>query len=64
LETTQPSKLANFFQTHPMTSDRIAAATKAVQKDYPQASPQQPDPNAAQFEQMRQRLLKDVPAVR
>lgn len=64
LETSEPSKLANFFQTHPMTSDRIAAATKAVQKGYPQALPREPDPNGAQFEQMRQRLLKDVPAVR
>ena len=48
--------LTEMFQTHPLTSKRIAEAKEIVQREHPQASPSVPDPNAERFLRARSRL--------
>jgi predicted Zn-dependent protease len=54
----EPSRLENMFQTHPLTSERIAEAIERIQEEHPRASRQELDPDQARFRQMRTRLLK------
>ncbi len=49
----EPGRLAEFVSTHPLTSKRIDEARGIVQKKFPAADPRSPDPNAAQFLQVR-----------
>jgi beta-barrel assembly-enhancing protease len=53
-----PGKLAEMFQTHPLTGQRISQARAAAEKDYKQSPPAAADPGAARFMQMRGMLGK------
>jgi len=50
--------LTEMFQTHPLTKKRIDKVREVIESDpaYGQFSPDQPDPQAGQFLQMRRRL--------
>jgi beta-barrel assembly-enhancing protease len=56
----EPGALEAMFQTHPLSSDRIAAVKAVIAEDamYRGYSPATPDPNTAQFRGMHQRLMK------
>jgi len=58
LSAREPGRLAEMFQTHPLTSKRIAEATAAIQNDPATRafSAGAPDPGMATFQQMRRRL--------
>jgi predicted Zn-dependent protease len=56
----EPGALAAMFQTHPLSSQRIAAVKANIADDpmYRGYSPVAADPNTAQFVGMHKRLLK------
>lgn len=51
-----PGRLAELFQSHPVTKERIARARKIATDSYKQFPANAPDPGAQRFMQMRQRL--------
>ncbi len=55
LEGQQPG-WSEYFRTHPLTDRRIDDVWNAIQSEYPQANPDEPDPNRDRFLAMRQRL--------
>jgi len=57
LSKTEPGPLGAMFQTHPLTSARIAETEAEVRKAHPQADPDAPDPNIDRFGKM-QALLR------
>ncbi|MFW5840893.1 MAG: M48 family metalloprotease [Planctomycetota bacterium] len=54
------SSLANIFQTHPLTSERIEQAEQTIRDNHPQFQMSDPDPNAARFRDMRALLLREM----
>jgi len=60
----EPSSLQEMFQTHPLSTKRVAEATEIVQTEYPEARRTDPDPKAARFERMRGLLLRTTPGLR
>jgi len=60
LQDSEPGRIGEIFQTHPLTSKRIENARGIVEKDHPAARGDEPDPNSSQFMTMRQRLTKYV----
>jgi predicted Zn-dependent protease len=60
LSKTEPGKLAEMFQTHPLTSKRVAEAVAIVQRDQPRAKLAEGDPNAARFMEMRNLLAQTL----
>jgi predicted Zn-dependent protease len=64
LSESEPGSLAELFQTHPVTSKRIAEAKEIIAAEHPKARQDQPDPQAARFVKMRALLLKVVPNAR
>ena len=60
LQDSEPGRIGEIFQTHPLTSKRIENARGIVEKDHPAARSDEPDPNSSQFMTMRQRLTKYV----
>ena len=49
----ESGRLANIFASHPPTSERITNTEAEVRKQYPQASPDKPDPSMEKFLKMR-----------
>ena len=60
----EPSKLEELFQTHPISSKRIADATAMIQQDHAAARKTDPDPKAGEFLAMRKLLIDTVGAGR
>jgi len=58
----EPGSLAEMFQTHPLSSKRIAAVKSNIAADamYRGYSPSAADPRAAQFAQMHRRLMSSA----
>ena len=56
LSQAEPGRLAQMFSTHPLTSERIDNAGSIVRKKFPAADARSPDPNAAQFLQVKAML--------
>jgi len=56
LHDSEPGSLGELFQTHPITSKRIERARGVVRSEYPQYSPESPDPKAGRFIKMRDKL--------
>jgi len=56
----EPGSLQEMFQTHPLSSKRIAEIKEEIEDEdmYEGYSATAPDPNAAQFAAMRKRLMK------
>lgn len=53
LSESEPSRIENMFQTHPLTSERIERAREIAQELYPQASADAPRTNQQQFARMK-----------
>ena len=53
LSQSEPGRLTEMFQTHPLTSKRIAEAAGIVKTGYPSADAAKGDPNAKRFLDMR-----------
>ena len=60
----EPSRLEAMFQTHPLTSERVARAKAEIVQKHPSATASTPDPKTLYFQAMRQRLLHVVPEVK
>ena len=62
LSKTEPGALEEMFQTHPLSSKRIAEAKATIAADamYTGFSPDTPDPKTAQFVGMHKRLMKSA----
>jgi len=60
LQEKEPGRLAELFQTHPLSSKRLSRVREVLQTDpaYRRWRPDAPDPGAARFRSMRRRLLK------
>ncbi len=56
----EPGSLGEMFQTHPVSSKRIAEATEIIQTEHPEARRTDADPNAARFRKMRSVLFTAV----
>jgi predicted Zn-dependent protease len=54
------SGLANIFQTHPLTSDRIELARETIRENHPKYKANAADPNLSRFQNMRALLLKEM----
>jgi len=54
----EPSSLEEMFQTHPLTSKRVAEAKETVAKDFPQAKAGEADPNVKTFDQMKAKAIQ------
>ena len=57
----EPGRVGEMFQTHPITSKRIRRAEGTIRRRYRQFSPDRPDPHAGRFVEMRvllERYLK------
>jgi len=54
----EPGSLEELFQTHPVSSKRIAEAEALIQKEYPRHSRTAADAKKAKFQAMKARLLK------
>ncbi|MCD6303395.1 MAG: M48 family metalloprotease [Planctomycetes bacterium] len=63
LNDSEPGSLAEMFQTHPLSSKRIARARRIIQDRYARYKPDSPDPHQNRFLRMRALLLKSVPAL-
>ena len=61
LHDAEPSRLEEMFQTHPLSTKRIAQVTELIQREYAQHRQTSPDPKAKRFGGMRALLLKKVP---
>ncbi len=59
LHESEPSRLEEMFQTHPLTSERIEEAIEIIQNDerYSTFSPDAPDPNTHRYLQARAQLI-------
>jgi len=57
----EPGTLEEMFQTHPLSSKRIAEAKATIEKDYASHRQTTPDPNKARFMAMKARLLRIMP---
>ena len=59
LSETEPDSLTEMFQTHPLTSKRIAETKELIENnaELNAFSPETPDPQAGRFAEMRARLL-------
>ena len=53
LSSAEPGRLAEMLSTHPLTSKRVEEARGIVQSKFPAVDPRTPDPNAAQYMQIR-----------
>lgn len=62
LSESEPGRIKQMLQTHPVTSKRIKRAEETVQQQHTAFSPQQADPNASQFLKIRQLLPPPTPA--
>jgi predicted Zn-dependent protease len=60
----EAGSLGEMFQTHPLSSKRVARAREFVQTQYAGHRETAADPKANRFRQMRARLLKVVPDAR
>jgi predicted Zn-dependent protease len=56
----EPSKIGSLFQTHPYPEQRIEETRKLIAKEYPNADPSAPAPNAGTYQQMRQQMLQTL----
>ncbi len=61
LSDSEPDTLAEMFQTHPLTSKRIAEAEQIVRDVRPDAKPDTPDPNIQRFLAIRKKMLGALP---
>ena len=60
LSESEPGSLGEMFQTHPLSSKRIANAEAVIQREHPGARPDAPDPGLRRFQNMRALLVKTV----
>jgi predicted Zn-dependent protease len=56
----EPGSIAEMFQTHPVSSKRIAEAKEIIRTEHPEARETDADPNAARFRKMRSVLFAAV----
>ncbi|MCD4699839.1 MAG: M48 family metalloprotease, partial [Phycisphaerae bacterium] len=60
LSESESGSLTEMFQTHPLTSKRIAESKGVIEEEHKGFSPSTADPNTARFLKMRSLLLNTV----